>query len=159
MCLYCHGEVLHWLHPLFFFFALPVIKSESAHKQNDKLGQPALPSATLGVSVSVCLHGSRRRLSPGTLPAGRLMVTCGAAGTDPSDTHFNKHKHKDGEQLRNKGRVGKISCVCFPEGKHSDHQRIFDSSRTFSWRFVKAEWLKTVILCCEAYIFSRFLCS
>lgn len=60
MCLYAPVT----LPLLFSFCALPVFKSESAaHKQEDKPGQPAsqpFPSATLGVSVSVCLHGSRR---------------------------------------------------------------------------------------------------
>ncbi len=52
--------------------------------------------------------------SPSTLPVGRLMVTCGAAGADPSDTHTLTHTrkdtHKDGVGQRNAELIVKISC-------------------------------------------------
>lgn len=61
MCLYCCQEALQWLWSLFSFFSpLPVFKSETAPKQNDKLGPAAFPSAALDVSVAVDHHGGWR---------------------------------------------------------------------------------------------------
>lgn len=58
------GSATVTLIPLFLlFFALPAFKSESALKQNDKLGPAAFPSATLDVSVAVDHHGGWRGFS------------------------------------------------------------------------------------------------
>lgn len=54
------GSTTVTLIPLFLFFPLPVFKSESALKQNDKLGPAAFPSAALDVSVAVDHDGGWR---------------------------------------------------------------------------------------------------
>lgn len=98
MCLYCHREALHWFHPL-FLFALPVFKSESAaHKQDDKLGQPAFPFCYIR-RLSVCVSPWQpAKLRPA--PCQRGGWWSHVVQLTPFDTHIHKDTHTQIEDSR-----------------------------------------------------------